>query len=156
MKLWTSQNKFTGKPLVFVAVTGIDIWLAVFSITLIAVLYTLLVSWYSAHLICKHKRYYHRAVKRPAALYMVDPFLTNYHSFTISSRCNHFHVDSVKYVPTNNNPTGFSLNSIDRVINFHKIFWYFQLLLDLMYFEIKIIQIRWANTFLSTTDVWPP
>ena len=73
----------------FFSVTGIDIWLAVFSITLIAVLYTLLVSWYSAHLICKicicckHKRYYHRAVKRPAALYMVDPFLTNYHSFTI-------------------------------------------------------------------------
>ena len=34
------------------------------------------------------------------------------HSFTISGRCDHFQVDSVKYV---------SLKPIDRVISFHKL-----------------------------------
>ena len=38
------------------------------------------------------------------AVYRVNPFLANYHSFTTSCKCNHFQLDSMKYFPSNNNP----------------------------------------------------
>ena len=52
--------------------------------------------WYCSH---------YRAGQSPTVLYGVDPFLANYHSFTISGRCDHFQVDSVKYVQSNKNST---------------------------------------------------
>ena len=34
-----------------------------------------------------------RAVCRPTALYGVDPFLANHHSFTVGDRCNYLQVE---------------------------------------------------------------